>query len=252
VAVPCTALDRLGARWENPPMYLFATLCAGFYLIAQTLQRILLLAVLPEYASPLDELLGSRAPAETLRAVAILSSMFLMVPVYAAVALRRFRRSPGAAVCGFAFGLLFVAFEVAYRSLDLFLVGGTWADAVRADPAAAAAVLERVALWEQAVGAWYFPLLTVHLGSTIAFTFACWPRRGGDRWDWLAAAAFGLNGIRLAGRLLGGYGGVAWLGALSQAWYFPLVAVVMTLLTIWLARQVVLARRESLTPPALP
>jgi hypothetical protein len=233
-------------------MYFFATLCAGFYLVAQTLQQILVRAVLPESAAPLDELLGRHAPAEVLRAVAILSSMFLMVPVYAAIALRRLRRSPGAAACGFAFGLLFVAFEVSYRSLDLFLVGGTWADAVRTDPTAAAAVLERVAWWEQAVGAWYFPLLAVHLGSSIAFTLACWPRRGGDRWDWLAAASFGLNGVRLAGRLLGGYGGMAWLGALSQALYFPAVVVVTTLLTIWLARQVVLARREALAQAVLP
>jgi hypothetical protein len=45
---------------------------------------------------------------------------------------------------------------------------------------------------------------------------------------------------------------MAWLGALSQALYFPAVVVVTTLLTIWLARQVVLARREALAQAVLP
>ena len=188
-------------------LFTFAAGCAAIYLAVQTLQLVL-----------------RSTGAETLRATTVLLSFFGLPPIYAAVALRRFHRAPASCVCGVAFGLLFVAFELAYRSLELFMVA-------------------RPALWEQAVEAWYFPLLAVHMASSTAFTVACWPRAGDDRWDVLAAASFGLNALRLLGRLLGGYAGVAPLAALSGPLYFPAVATVNVLLVAWLARQAALTRR---------
>jgi hypothetical protein len=221
------------------PGLLHAVAAGGaiFYLAVQTVQRILFAFVLPRPSSPLEELLLRQHPADAARALLLLASFFALVPVYVAVARLRRHRAPGAASCGVLSGLLFVAFELAYRSLDLFLVGGPWADAARASPSAAADILARVALWEQAVEAWYFPLLATHLASSTAFTIACWPRAGDDRWHWLAAASFGLNALRLAARLLGGYAGIAPLAAFSGALYFPAVALVTALLAVWLVRR---------------
>lgn len=214
----------------------FAAACAALYLAVQTLQFALTRTLLADAPTGLAALLARQQGAEAVRGLSLLLSHVLLIPMYAEVALRRFARAPAAAISGVAFGTLFVACELAYRSIDYFLAGGAWAAEARAaaDPAP---VLARVAAWEQVIAAWYFPLLTVHLAATTAFTVACWPRAGDARRDWLGAAAFGLNGVRLAGRILGGYAGVAPLAALSGPLYFPTVAAYYALLVVWLSRR---------------
>lgn len=78
---------------------------------------------------------------------------------------------------------------------------------------------------------------------------ACWPRAGDDRWQAVAAAAFGLNALRLVARLLGGYAGVTPLAALSGPLYVPAIATVLTLLLAWFWRQAA-AERASLNGSA--
>jgi hypothetical protein len=189
-------------------MFGFAALCVAFYLAVQTFQFVVRRIAGVPAGAPLDEA----------RAVLLLVSHFALVPLYAAVALRRFRHAPAAAVCGVLFGALFVLFELAYRSIEVFVPGP-------------------IARWDEIVEAWYFPLLGAHLLSTTAFTVACWPRAGDDGWQAVAAAAFGLNALRLVGRMLGGYAGVAPLAALSGPAYFPAMATVLALLLAWLVRQ---------------
>ena len=205
-------------------LFAVAAVCAGLYLAAQTLQLILGLTLLPSPATPQAEALGRTLPAETLRAVVLLLSFFALIPVYVALALDRFRAAPGAAVCGAIFGIMFVLLEIAYRDIDLFVVSGVWARA---------GDLGRLSLWDQAVSGWYLILLLSHFLSSACFALAF--RRDATRWDLLAVFSFALNALRLLGRILGGYAGVGWLATLSGPLYFPAVAVVMTLLLVWLA-----------------
>jgi hypothetical protein len=221
-------------------MFRIAAICAGFYLAVQTFQFVLFRLVLATGGGPVEAAIARLEPLETVRAVLLLISMFALVPVYVAIALRCFRAAPGTALSGLIFGVAFVLFELAYRTIDLFLVSQVWAAAVRDGGDAAAAALERIQLWEAAIGAWYFVLLAAHLLASICFAAAVHFQRGPDaegRWDVLAVIAFALNAVRLVGRLLGSHGGVEWLLPLSGRFYFPAVGVIMVLLTIWLARQ---------------
>lgn len=227
---------------QRARLYLLATICLALYLAAQVLQFVLLRLVLSSPASPHEEMLARLAPAETLRATLLLLSHFCLVPVYIAIAVRRWRHAPGAAACGVVFGAAFVLFEVSYRSLDLFLVSHGWAAAYAAAPDPA--LIERTALWEQAVSAWYFPLLAAHLLASLSFLITATPRERGA-WDALLQIAFPLNALRLTGRILAGWPGIEWLKPLSGPFYFPPMATFLVLLTIWLARQTVAARRAS-------
>ena len=231
---------------EHPTrLHIAAVICLGLYLAAQILQLILVRGFLPQPQGAEQEMLARLAPGETLRAVVMLLSHFCLVPVYVALAMRRWRIAPGAAACGALFGMTFVLFELSYRTLDLFLVSHGWAAAyATADAAARAALIERTALWEQAVGAWYFGLLAAHLLASLCF-LAAFRRREPGAWDLLAQLAFAINALRLTGRMLGGWAGIDWLAPLSGRFYFPPMATFLVLLTVWLARQVVLHRRTA-------
>jgi hypothetical protein len=231
------------AQLPRVRVHVVATACLGLYLAAQILQLILFRVVLSRPDGAEAELLARLEPAETLRAVVILLSHFCLVPVYVAVALRRWPHAPGAAACGVLFGLAFVLFELSYRTIDLFLVSRGWAPAyAAADATVRAALLERTALWEQAVGAWYFALLSAHLLASICF-LAAFARREPGAWDGLAQLAFAINTLRLIGRILAGWPGVAWLKPLSGDFYFPPMAAFLVLLIVWLARQALVAPR---------
>jgi hypothetical protein len=230
---------------QRARLYLLATACLALYLGAQILQLVLRVWILPAPGSAHEEMLARLGPAETLRATVLLLSHFCLVPVYVAVALRRWGHAPGAAACGVVFGAAFVLFEVSYRTVDLFLVSHGWAAAyTTADAGARTLLLERTALWEQAVGAWYFALLAAHLLASIGFLVAA-ARRERGAWDLLLQLAFALNALRLIGRILASWPGMAWLKPLSGSFYFPPMASFLLLLIVWLARQAFMARRGS-------
>jgi hypothetical protein len=176
-----------------------AAVCAGLYLAVQCFQEIVFLA---------------RLPLDAVRATALLLSFFALIPVYVAVALDRLRHHPGLALCGAIFGFMFVLFELGHRAIDLYVPGGL-----------APAVVQGI----------YLVLLLSHLLSSVCFALAL--RGEKARWDHLGQIAFAVNALRLLGRVLGGYAGVTWLEPLSGPLYFPAVALVMLLLTVWLARR---------------
>lgn len=175
---------------------------------------------------------------------AILLSFFPILVAFAAVALRRVRRSPAASVLGFTFSLLFVTAEVSTRSIDLFLVSNKWATEYHSasSPAIQQLIAGRIQLWEQSVGAFYFVLLAGHLLASTCFAIATWDDY---RWNRIVAIAFLLNALRLTSRVAEGYLGQSWLDPVNNAVYFPTVALIFGTLTAWLWKQTRMVRNEQ-------
>jgi hypothetical protein len=74
--------------------------------------------------------------------------------------------------------------------------------------------------------------MLAHLLASICFLIATW--RGVGRWSWLAPAAFGLNALRLLGRLLSTFAGQSWLDAFNgMPLHFILVVPINGMLAAW-------------------
>jgi len=128
-----------------------------------------------------------------------------------------------------------VGFETIHRSMDLFLVGHTWARQF-AEAAASAdrdAILLRFAHWNEMLRGWFFPQMMSYLLASASFVAATWRDVGRARWYCLAPIAYALNALRLLGRVSSNYLGQSWLNGLNENLYFPGVLVVNTLLVIW-------------------
>jgi hypothetical protein len=211
-------------------------LVAGFYVVAQVAQVILNRLVLSPAADPAADIAQRLLAADRLRQALVLASLVLVPIAYAALAAARWSQSRGAAIVGLAFGVLFSAYECAYRSIDLF-AGGRWAAAFVAatDAATRADLLGRFELWEGVVQALYLPLLAAHGLSSAAFAAAVGLRRG-DAWDRLLAAALAANAVRALLRIAQMHLGVAALAPVSGALYLPVTLWTYGTLAAWLAR----------------
>jgi hypothetical protein len=78
-----------------------------------------------------------------------------------------------------------------------------------------------------------FPWTESGLIASCSFALATWRDRNRGTLYYLAPLAFALTALRLAGRLLGMFGGQTWLDSLSYKIYFPAVFVANALLMIW-------------------
>src|SRR5580692_11606584 len=110
--------------------YKFATACCAYYVIAQVIQEAALRHGINDAATGEQGILQRLLPLDQFRLLAILLSFVPILVAFAAVTLRRVRRSPAASVLGFTFSLLFVTAEVSTRSIDLFLVSKKWGHGV--------------------------------------------------------------------------------------------------------------------------
>jgi hypothetical protein len=121
---------------------------------------------------------------------------------------------------GLIAGTAFIGFEIAARSIDLFLMGQQWAHQFQAATTFSARemVLEQFQLWNDFEHAWYFPLFLSHFVSSCGFCVATWKSSG---WYRLGPIAFLLNGLRLIGRILGMFAGQRWLESRNHTSYFP-------------------------------
>lgn len=221
---------------------------AGLYVAAQLTQEFLFRFVLPATPDAAAEIAARLLVPNRVRQGLVLASLFLAPLAYAALAAARFARAPAASVIGLMFGMLFSAFECAYRSIELFALGRWAAEFVTVtDSTRRAALAERFDLWDGAVAALYLPLLAAHALASAAFAVALVggaPRPG--PWDRALAIAFGTNAVRAVLRMLQMHGGVAALAPLNGALYLPVTLFTYGALAAWLARAAMSARREAL------
>lgn len=222
---PSRALLTLGA------------LAAGFYVAAQVGQEILFRFVLPATADAAAEISSRLLVWNRARQALVLASLFFAPLAYAALAAARWSRAPGASLIGLMFGLLFSAFECAYRSIELFALR-RWATGFVAatDSARRAALIERFDLWDAAVAGLYLPLLAAHALASAAFAIAVGdaPRR--DPWDRVLVVALSANALRALLRILQMHLGVEALAPFNAMLYLPVTLFTYGALAVWLAR----------------
>jgi hypothetical protein len=225
--------------------YIAAGVCIAAFIAAQTFQDLAYRFWIPAARTPQDELLGYLLPFDQLRALAIMSTVVLLIVPFVVIALRYRQPAPVASALGLIFGVAFIGFETIHRSTDFFVVGRIWAHEF-ARAANRDAILLRYARWNEMLRGWFFPQLLSYLLASCAFAVAT----GGDirrarwlalkipphgiRWVYyLAPIAYALNALRLLGRVLSNYAGQSWLNGLNDNLYFPGVFAINTLLAIW-------------------
>jgi hypothetical protein len=239
-------MNSIAKASPSPAFLRFGAACCVYYIAAQLVQQLSIYLGINDSATGEAEILQRLTTLDQLRAVLILLG-FTLIPIvtaFAGVALRRFRFRPAASLLGFAFAVLFVASEMSVRSIDFFLVSRNWAAEYGAAPSALkAAILERISVWDGAVGAFYFALLAVHMLSSICFAIAVWDRN--ERWSLAAALGFAAAAMTGIGRLLEGYLGQSWMDGLNHAVYIPVVVVNFGTLGAWLWRQAKEAGKEQ-------
>ncbi|HYW40866.1 MAG TPA: hypothetical protein VE957_22380 [Terriglobales bacterium] len=215
--------------------YALGGLCLVLFVAAQTFQQVAFLYWLPVPHGPKDDFLTYLLPIDQFRAILIMGTIVLLIVPFVVIALRCFKAAPIASVLGLVFGAIFICFEISYRSMDFFVVGGKWAsqfthahsEVERQD------LLQRFAFWSELVEGWYFPLMLSYFLSSCSFAASTWKRRGRSGWHYLAPIAFVLNAFRLMGRMLSNYAGQRWLDGFNGRLYFPAVLTINALLILW-------------------
>jgi hypothetical protein len=216
----------------NP--YGAAALVIFLFLAAQAFQQLAFAYRISPAKDLTDNLRTYLLPVDQARALVVGGSILLLVVPYSVIALRYFAVAPIFSLLGLIFGLGFVGCELTHRSLDYFLVGTNWARQLdRSTGLARESLLQRFTLWNDITHAWYFPLLLSHLLASFCFLRVTWIEAGADFWSGLAPMAFGLNALRLLGRLLSMFAGQSWLNGLNARLYFPAVLLINLLLLAW-------------------
>lgn len=213
--------------------YRLAGFCVLFFIVAQMFQEIASRLWIPDAPGPEQALQIYLLPVDRVRALLILASILTLVIPYITIAMRHWRTTPIAAATGLIACIAFVGFEFATRSLDLFVVGQSWAIAFHSSTSAAekATIVHRYVLWSEMVRGIYFPLMLSFLVGSAAFAYAIWQDE--DRWSRLASLAFALNALRLLGRIASTFAGQRWLDPLNNTAYFPIVFVINCMLAAW-------------------
>ncbi|WP_394839469.1 hypothetical protein LVJ94_21515 [Pendulispora rubella] len=228
-------MEHFRERFEQSRLRLshLGAACAFIYVLAAGVQQVIL-GHFPAHPSPAQALLIRCETIDLLRATLILLAILMGMVVFVAIAAHRVRSSPGAVLLGLPFAVLWVALELWYRSIDLFVVSLQWARAYRVatDDALEQQLLERTIQWDGIVTALYFPLLLVLLVAVICFAFALGTE---PRWKVrVPALGWSLYGTTVLARILGGYAGLAWLEPFNDRAYFPAVILAYGTTAIWL------------------
>jgi len=223
--------------------YRLAAFCIFLFLAAQTFQELVYRFWIPVSHGPADDLLAYLLPIDEVRSMLIMGTIVVLIIPFAVIALRYRNRAPLASLIGIVFGAAFIGFELSHRSLDFFVVGQQWARQFASTSGASPElILHRFALWNEIVRGWYFPLLLSYLLASCGFATATWTDRHRGHRHYLAPLAYGLNALRLLGRMLSTFAGQHWLDGLNDKLYFPIVFVINTLVLIWF---LVLAKEEA-------
>lgn len=208
---------------------------SALYLAAQLFQAVVLWG-LPAADAPGEVIALRQLPLDQTRSLVVLLGFVPLLVAYTAAALAGARRATGAAILAITFSALFVALEIGYRSLDLFLVSLQWASEYgTVDAAVRAAIIERLHVWEQIVVAWYFGLLLAHGAASICLA---WVVRSSDAPATTAISVlFALNALRILARTAEMHAGMHSLAPVNAVVYFPMVVALYGTLTYWLLEQ---------------
>lgn len=152
---------------------------------------------------------------------------------------------PAASVLGFAFSFLFVIAEIINRSIDLFVISQRWAVGYQAAASIAAkqVLADRIQIWDETFGGYYFALRIGLLLGCLCFAIATWDSR--KRWNQIVAIALMANAVRVAGRLAEGYIGQGWLEPVNSSVYFPASVLIYGTLAAWLWKQTSEVQQEN-------
>ena len=210
---------------------LAAAVVALIYIAIQGFQEYVFRAV-GEGATPAEALALGAHPLHLARSTVMLAAMFGLVFLYAVICLQR-RDRPVLAGFTFLAFLLFGCLEIGLRSVELIWTQVELPAAYgrAADPA----ILDRVATFGAVQHALYLPLgLAVLIGSALAV----WLFATGRRLDRLIQAAFMLNALRNAARLITVYiGWPVFPAAAYDAAYFAMVVAFYAPVAYWLIRR---------------
>ena len=216
---------------------LAAAAVAVLYIAIQSFQWFVF-SQLPTPDGPAQELLQGPLPLNLARATLMLLSFFGLAYLFLVACALAFPRRPLAAVAAFLGFFAFCLLELQLRSVELFYVylklPGLYEAATTA--AEQARVLEIQSIYQSVQYALYFPLGFAQVLGSIALCVAL----GGNRFDWLAKFAFGLNAVRLLLRMLDTYVLGTQFDALYSALYLPLVYFIFGAIVAWLC-----LRRET-------
>jgi len=221
--------------YSSPTFYRLGAYCCAYYVAAQLFQEISFHLGIHDSASGEAEILQRLTRFDQFRLILILLG-FSVIPIitaYAGVALRRYQVRPGASLLGFTFSILFVGSEASVRSIDFFLISRRWVVTYQATALESVrqAIASRIQVWDDAIAAFYFALLGVHMLASLCFAVATWDH---DKWDIIVALGFCVSALGSAGRLAEGYLGQRWLGHLNNAAYFAVVLFSFGTLGLWL------------------
>lgn len=135
--------------------------------------------------------------------------------------------------------------EIINRSIDLFVISQRWAVEYQAAASIAAkqVLADRIQIWDETFGGYYFALRIGLLLGCLCFAIATWDSR--KRWNQIVAIALMANAVRVAGRLAEGYIGQGWLEPVNSAVYFPASVLIYGTLAAWLWKQTSEVQQEN-------
>lgn len=222
-----------------------AFLCLSAFLAAQAFQEYVFAAL----SAAGDDAAAWRVtldPLNRARAFVLLLSFIPLMIAYTVLCAQKVRTAPRRAFVALVFLLSFCFFELAYRSIEFFVIDGLWTRALleSTDALVRSTMQERLEVFGDLVRGVYFPLMLTQLIGSVFLFAATVPAA---RADGLLRLAMAANTLRLTARLASTYGGVTWLASFNDRLYFPCVLLVMGALLAYLARA-----DDALTSPAAP
>lgn len=211
-----------------------ALLCLAAYLAAQTFQEYVFFA-LSRAGSDAAAWRVTLDPLNRARAFVLLLSFLPLMVAFMVICAQKLRTAPRRAAVACVFLLLFCVFEIAYRSMEYFVIDGLWTRELleSTDPLVHSTMQERLDVFGDIVRGVYFPLMLTQLTGSLFLFAATFPAA---RADVLLRLAMSINALRLVDRLSSTYGGITWLSAFNDRLYFPCVLIVFSALFAYLWR----------------
>jgi hypothetical protein len=211
-----------------------ALCCLVAYLAAQTFQQYVF-AVLSAAGDDAAAWRATLDPLNRARAFALLLSFFPLLIAFMVICAQKLRTAPRRAAIACVFLLLFCVFEIAYRSMEFFVIDGIWTRELleSTDALVRTTMQERLDVFGDVVRGVYFPLMLTQLTGSVFLFATTFPAARADAFLRLAMS---VNALRLVGRLASTYGGVTWLSAFNDRLYFPCVLIVFSALIAHLWR----------------
>jgi hypothetical protein len=216
---------------NNPYLVLVIILC--YYLATQIFQQyVLRFSAISHPVNEEQAALSIHHWLNITRLGTILFSMFLMVIAWVIVYVHFRNISIFWSLCALIFMLFFCFFEIAYRSLELFMVVLDWGSEIQAAKEPFKDKFrDQNAMFDSFVSAVYFPLLFSQLLGSLILLYLS--KKSAEQ---LFLFAMILNSVRLVLRL-SDYAGLPELNIFSGPWYFPPVAVIFVILIWWSYRE---------------